>query len=105
MRPGQDKRLGSIIRRTVAEFLEREIRGKLIMTVSRVEIVNRGHLAKIYVTIFPDEAEAVGLDEAKRLQHSLQHYLREQIKAKHIPFLQIVLDEEEKINRRANLEK
>jgi len=98
MRPEQDKRLSSIVRRLVAEFLEREIRSKLILTVSRVEIAEHGHLAKIYVTIFPDEAEQIGLAEAKQLQHSLQQHLREQMKGKHIPFLQIMLDEEEKLN-------
>lgn len=95
--------MSSIIRRAAAEFLEREIKSQLIMTVNRVEIVDHGHLAKIYVTIFPDEAEPVGLDEAKRLQHSLQQHLREQLKGNHLPFLKIVIDEEEKMRLKYGL--
>ena len=96
MRPGRTQRLGSLMQRLAAEFLQREIAARLIITVNRAEVIDDGQRAKIYVTIFPDEAERAGLAELKRLRWPLQRFLQKQIPLKRVPAFSLVIDKEEK---------
>lgn len=93
MRPGRDKRLASLIKRLAAEFLEREIAAEFILTVNRAALEAAGGRAKIYVTIFPDQAETRGMSEARRLRRPLQLFLRSQLGLKNTPYLDILLDD------------
>lgn len=104
MRPGREQRLGSLMRRLAAQFLNREVADKLIITVNRAEVIDRGQRAKIYVTVFPDEAERAGWRELKRLRWPLQQFLQKQIPLKRVPFFSLVIDEEEKLRRNRAVE-
>lgn len=83
----------SSIRRLAAEFLEREIAAEFILTVNRAGLDAAADRAKIYVTIFPDSAEARGMSEARRLRRPLQLFLRSQLGLKNTPYLDILLDD------------
>lgn len=70
-----------------------------VLAVSRVKLGNKGRRAEIYVTVFPDAAEAEGLKEARRLRRPLQQFLRKQLTLKHTPYLEVLIDKEEKRHR------
>lgn len=103
MRPGREERLVSLIGRLAAEFLEREITEELILTVNRVELDAIGARAKIYVTVFPDAAEPVGISQARRLRRPLQQFLQTHLKSKRTPYIDVVIDDEEKRKRNYGL--
>src|SRR3989344_5481904 len=103
MRPGRDKRLASLIKRLAADFLERKVAEELILTVNRVALDEAGRQAKIYVTIFPDAAELAGIRAARRLRRPFQEFLKSQLRGHNTPYLDVLIDEEEKQRRVKNI--
>jgi ribosome-binding factor A len=92
-------KIANQIKELSAIFLERENNHTSLITVTSSDLSPDLKNATIFVTVLPDEKEALALDFLKRKRKELREFLKKQIKIKTIPFIDIKIDEGEK-NRR-----
>ncbi len=92
MRPGQEERYLSQIRRLAAEFLTREWSVAGLVTVSHARLSESGRRVIIFITLFPDPVGELALHEARRLRGPLQVFASEQLKSKKAPYFDVVID-------------
>jgi ribosome-binding factor A len=90
------ERLASVIEEIVAELLQRQIKDPRVAgltSVTRVEVTQDLHLARIWVSVPGDEAERQetmrGLERARGFVRSK---LGEELSIRHIPEVQFMLD-------------
>lgn len=84
------------VKELAALFLERESNRTALITVSRVEIFDRGRNATIYITVLPESAEASALSFVKRKRQELRDFIKPQLNTRVIPFLDVTIDTGEK---------
>jgi ribosome-binding factor A len=75
-----------------AEFVNRESNRRSLITVTRVELDDRGHKARIYVTIFPDTQVKAALDFLGRVEDDFIQFARTRIKMQTLPRCTFVQD-------------
>jgi len=88
--------MANLIKELSAVFLERESNLTSLLTVTSASISPDLKNATILITVLPEEKENEALEFAKRKRRELREYLRENLKTKNIPFLDIALDRGEK---------
>ena len=92
-------KIANQIKELSAIFLERENNHTSLITVTSSDLSPDLKNVTIFVTVLPDEKEALALDFLKRKRKELREFLKKQIKIKTIHFIDIKIDEGEK-NRR-----
>ena len=96
MDANKDKKLAIEIKKLSAIFIEREADNSSLITVTGCEIYNRGRNARVLVTIIPISKEEIAISFLKRQRDDLRKYIMKNIRAHHIPFLDIEIDYGEK---------
>lgn len=99
----KNEKIKAIIKETAAQFFELESNRTSLLTVTRVEIIDRGRKAIIYITVFPDDKEADALDFAKRKRTELREFLINKTKLPLVPFVDVLIDIGEKNRQRLDL--
>ena len=94
--PRREEKVANLIKELSAVFLERESNLTSLLTVTSASISPDLKNATILITVLPEEKENEALEFAKRKRGDLREYLRENLKTKNIPFLDIALDRGEK---------
>ena len=94
--PRREEKVANLIKELSAVFLERESNLTSLLTVTSASISPDLKNATILITVLPEEKENEALEFAKRKRRELREYLRENLKTKNIPFLDIALDRGEK---------
>ena len=94
--PRREEKVANLIKELSAVFLERESNLTSLLTVTSASISPDLKNATILITVLPEEKENEALEFAKRKRRELREYLRENLKTKNIPFLDIALDHGEK---------
>ncbi|MEK7552965.1 MAG: ribosome-binding factor A [Patescibacteria group bacterium] len=106
MKPERHDRLILTIKRLAAEFLERPKTATgtpaPLITVSNVDLSGNAQRATIYLTVFPDESEALGLRLAEAARGPLRAELQTRLSLKRAPYLEVAIDEREKKRRSKN---
>jgi len=92
----REEKMANLIKELSAVFLERESNLTSLLTVTSASISPDLKNATILITVLPEEKENEALEFAKRKRRELREYLRENLKTKNIPFLDIALDRGEK---------
>ncbi len=96
----KDGRMTDIIKGLTAEFVERESNRTSLITVTRVELIDRGREARIFVTVLPDAMAESALEFLKRMRSDLRSYVTEKSRLFRIPRFDFMLDVGEKNRQR-----
>lgn len=88
----RQERINSLLRKIVSSFIKSEINSGALVTVMQVEISKDLRLAKIFISVFPEEKEKEAVDALKRKTRDLHQYLKTQSKLKFLPSLSFEID-------------
>ena len=94
-----DKKSGkvkSIIQEAAAKFFQLESNKTSMITITRVELAERGKRADIFFTVFPEDKEDDVIDFAKRKRSELREFLMKETGLQIVPFVDVKLDVGEK---------
>ena len=89
-----------MIRELAAEFFSRESNRTSLITVTGVEILNRGSKARILLTVLPENQENAALDFAHRQLTDFKQHVMQHSRIGHVPFFEVALDVGEKNRQR-----
>ena len=84
------------VKEIVAAFIERESNKTALITVTRVELLERGRAATIYLSVLPESGEDSALNFLKRKRIEMKQALKKQLNMRTIPFLDVEIDTGEK---------
>jgi ribosome-binding factor A len=100
MNQHRSERVSDIIKGLAARFLELESNRSSIITVTDVQVSNNEKEAMIFFTVFPDSAEGVVLEFAKRRRSDFKHFVMDNSRLGRIPFFDFAIDFGEKNRQR-----
>ncbi len=92
MEKEKDLALGEAIREQSANWIQRNSSGSSLVTVTGVEVYNRGRRARILVTVMPENQEKAVMDFLKRNVADMRSYIGKNIKSHAVPFLDVDID-------------
>ncbi len=84
------------IKEIVARFIERESNKTALITVTRVELDEKGRTGTIYISVMPVDGEASALNFLKRKRIEIKEALKDGLAIHPIPFIDVAIDEGEK---------
>ena len=96
----KDDRFREIIRELAATFFLRESNRTSLITVTDVEVKDRGAQATILITVMPEDKEEAALDFARRQLADLRDYVKANSRLMRIPFFDLRIDVGEKNRQR-----
>ncbi|MEK7063523.1 MAG: ribosome-binding factor A [Patescibacteria group bacterium] len=76
----------SAIAQAAAEFINRESNRRSLITVTKVQLGERGMRGIIFVSIFPDSAAAPALEFLNRVREDFRDHVKKTIKMRMIPY-------------------
>ena len=86
------EKISSAILQAAAEFVNRESNRRSLITVTKVEIDERGLKCRIFVTVYPDTQAVAALDFLSRMDDDLMDFLHKRIKMHKLPRCSFVQD-------------
>jgi ribosome-binding factor A len=89
-------KMRELVTRLSAEFLERESNRDALVSVTHVELSPDTKYATVYISVLPESKENAVLDFAKRLRGDMRNFLKEKMRSRVIPFLEVEIDLGEK---------
>lgn len=96
MKSNRHEKIAHMIKEVAATYIERESNREALITITRVEIINRGRGAIIFFTVLPERAEEAALNFLKRKRPEIREELTEVLRIHPIPFLDVEIDNGEK---------
>lgn len=96
----KDNKLKEIIRELAAEYFLRESNRQSMITITDVEVFNKGSKARILMTVLPETQEAAVIDFAHRQLTEFRQYVMEKSRIGHVPFFEVAIDVGEKNRQR-----
>ncbi|HEY9583031.1 MAG TPA: ribosome-binding factor A [Candidatus Paceibacterota bacterium] len=100
MRERRQNRLTDLWRDLVSEFLEKESDRTAIITVTRIDLMAEGKLARCFISIFPETNEKTALGFAERRAGTVREYVSQKTKMRTVPKFEFTLDQGEKNRQR-----
>ena len=92
MRNMDRAKTASAIHTAAAEFVNRESNRRSLITVTKVELDERGLKARVYVTVYPDTQAVAALDFLSRAKDDLKDFLQKRIRMQALPHCTFVQD-------------
>ena len=71
----KDQRLGSALQNLAGEYVAVEANRDSMITITRVEVTDRGKRAMIFFTVLPDEQALKALDFLKRKRNDFRRFV------------------------------
>ncbi len=96
MDTGKQEKIQSQIAQIAALFIERESNKTALITVTKVELIDRGRGANIYISVLPESGEESALNFLKRKRNDLRTAIKKGINMQNIPFIDVQIDKGEK---------
>ncbi|HEU0081217.1 MAG TPA: ribosome-binding factor A [Candidatus Paceibacterota bacterium] len=96
----KDERFDEIIRDMAARFIALESNRTSMITVTRVETKDRGALATVFLTVYPDSQEGAAIDFLKRQRSDFREYVKSHARLMRIPFFDFEIDKGEKARQK-----
>jgi ribosome-binding factor A len=75
MNTEKDQRLAHVLAELAAEYINRESNKTSLITVTRVDILNRGKRAIVYFTVLPDNQEGSSLEFLQRKRSDFRKFV------------------------------
>lgn len=88
------------VKHLASEFLVRESNNKSLITVTNIVLSPDEKRATIYLSVLPESEEESVLSFAKRKRADMREYIRERLRSRVIPFLDVEIDKGEKHRQR-----
>jgi ribosome-binding factor A len=92
----KDGKIASIVSQSAAEFFKLESDRTSMITVTGVEVTDRGKKAIIFITVLPEEKEQDAIAFSKRRRSDLHKFLIEKTGLAIVPFVDVMIDIGEK---------
>ena len=96
----KDDKLKEILRELAAEYFSRQSNRQSLITVTGIELFNRGSKARILITVMPEEQEQAAVGFIHRQLTDFRQHVREHSRIGHIPFFEVAIDVGEKNRQR-----
>jgi ribosome-binding factor A len=96
----RDERMGEILRGLAARFLLVNGNNSSLLTVTHVNLTDKGKYATILFTVFPESFEKTALEFAKRKRGEFREFIKENSKLGRIPQIDFDIDSGEKNRQR-----
>ncbi len=80
------------IKETLASFIERESNKTALITITRVELQERGRSAMIYISVMPVDGEDSAVNFLKRKRKEMRELIKKGLNLRTIPFLDVSID-------------
>lgn len=100
MPANRDEKLKELIRELAGEYFARESNRQSLITITNVEIVNRGSKARLLITVLPIEQEEAALSFMHRQLTELRQYVMDRARLMRVPYFEVALDRGEKNRQR-----
>lgn len=84
------------IREISAKFIERESNRTSIITVTGVNVFEKGRKATLYITVLPESGEESAVNFLKRKRPEIKEVIKKGLRINTIPFIDIEIDKGEK---------
>ena len=92
----RDEKLKDLIMKVAAEFMQRESNYTSIITITHVEVADRGQRATIYFTVLPESKEKGAIGFAKRSRAEFREFFASKARMRALPFFDFEIDMGEK---------
>ncbi|HTH93133.1 MAG TPA: ribosome-binding factor A [Candidatus Paceibacterota bacterium] len=96
---GRDEKIKEQIKEIAAHFIERETNKTALITVTRVDLFEKGRKATVYITVLPESGEESALNFLKRKRSDMKDEIKKGLRIRTIPFLDVEIDKGEKARR------
>jgi ribosome-binding factor A len=96
----KDERMAEVLRDFGAKFLHENSNKSSLLTVTRVELTNKGKNATIFFTAFPENFEKTALEFAKRKRTEFRAHIIENSRIGNVPRIDFEIDLGEKNRQR-----
>ena len=96
----KDERAKEGIKKAAAEFIERQSNHTSLVTVTNIEMRNRGKDAYILVTVLPDDKSDAVVDFLNRRKRDMRDFLKKRMSLRMLPFFHFEIDKGEKNRQR-----
>lgn len=94
--PHRDKRTEDLVKEMASKFLSIESNRTSLVTVTNINLYNRGKNVTIFFTVLPEDKENAVLDFTKRKRGDFREYMKENSRLPIIPFVDFEIDFGEK---------
>jgi ribosome-binding factor A len=94
--PHRDRRTEDLIKEMASKFLSIESNRTSLVTVTNINLYNRGKNVTIFFTVLPEDKEHAVLDFTKRKRAEFREYMKENSRLPIIPFVDFEIDLGEK---------
>jgi ribosome-binding factor A len=96
----KQERFEEILKHLAAEFLTRESNRTSMITITHVKTNDKGNLATILFTVYPENQETAVLDFLKRKRSEFRAYVKYNARLMKIPFFDFEVDRGEKARQK-----
>lgn len=96
----KDERVKEGIKKAAAEFVERESNKTSLITVTGIQMRNRGNDAYVLVTVLPEQQSNAVVDFLNRKKKDMRSFLSKRISLRVLPFFHFEIDHGEKNRQR-----
>jgi len=88
----KDEKYASLISKFAAEYFELESNTNSLITVTKVDVLERGKRAIVFFTALPREKEPEALDFAKRRRNDFRHFVMSKKSFGFVPKIDFQID-------------
>lgn len=92
----KDDKIREILRELAAEFISKESNRTSLITVTDIELAQRGALARIRFTVMPETEEQNALSFVRRTLSDFREYVHEHSRIARVPYFEAEIDYGEK---------
>jgi len=92
----RQEKVANVIKELSASFFEAESNRTSLITVTHATVSKNLKRGTLFISVFPEEKESIAFDFIKRRLRDLRGYLKKNMHAKVIPFLDVKIDLGEK---------
>ena len=84
------------IKEIAATFIERESNKSALLTITKVEVYDRGRSAMIYLSVLPENGEDSAINFLKRKRAEMREAIKKRMNIRTIPFIDVQIDKGQK---------
>ena len=95
----RSEKLATYIKEIASNFIERESNKTALISITRVELTDRDRSAMIYISVLPESGEESALNFLKRKRKDMREAVKNGLRVRTIPFLDVAIDTGEKAVR------
>ena len=96
---GRTEKIQDQIKEIAARVVERESNKTALITITRVELFERGRKAMLYISVLPESGEESAINFLKRKRAEIRDEVKKRMNMRTIPFLDTSIDTGEKARR------